>query len=81
MVTWYSYSGCLFSHCLFGINHCNSQAYKIFEMLQTGIGLIIGFLVYTIGLGLFQANAIQFALDQLPEAPTAINTYDLCIHW
>ena len=31
---------------------------------------IILFLVYIIGLGLFQANAIQFGLDQLLEAPT-----------
>ena len=31
---------------------------------------IILFLVYTVGLGLFQANAIQFGLDQLLEAPT-----------
>ena len=28
------------------------------------------FIVYTVGLGLFQANAIQFGLDQLLEAPT-----------
>ena len=27
-------------------------------------------IVYTVGLGLFQANAIQFGLDQLLEAPT-----------
>ena len=31
---------------------------------------IILFLVYTVGLALFQANAIQFGLDQLLEAPT-----------
>ena len=31
---------------------------------------IILFLVYIIGLGFFQANAIQFGLDQLLEAPT-----------
>ena len=31
---------------------------------------IIIFLVYTVGQGLFQANAIQFGLDQLLEAPT-----------
>ena len=31
---------------------------------------IIVFLVYTVGLALFQANAIQFGLDQLLEAPT-----------
>ena len=31
---------------------------------------IIMFLVYIVGLALFQANAIQFGLDQLLEAPT-----------
>ena len=30
----------------------------------------IFFLVYIVGLALFQANAIQFGLDQLLEAPT-----------
>ena len=34
------------------------------------IPLCIIFLVYIVGLGLFQANAIQFGLDQLLEAPT-----------
>ena len=32
--------------------------------------IIILFLVYIVGLALFQANAIQFGLDQLLEAPT-----------
>ena len=36
-------------------------------------------LVYVIGLGLFQANAIQFGLDQLLEAPTP--KLIAFIHW
>ena len=40
---------------------------------------IILFIVYIIGLGLFQANAIQFGLDQLLEAPTP--KLIAFIHW
>ena len=40
---------------------------------------IILFLVYIVGLGLFQANAIQFGLDQLLEAPTP--KLIAFIHW
>ena len=40
---------------------------------------IILFLVYIVGLGLFQANAIQFGLDQLLEAPTS--KLISFIHW
>ena len=40
---------------------------------------IILFLVYIIGLALFQANAIQFGLDQLLEAPTS--KLIAFIHW
>ena len=40
---------------------------------------IILFLFYTVGLGLFQANAIQFGLDQLLEAPTP--KLIAFIHW
>ena len=32
--------------------------------------VVVLFIVYIIGLGLFEANAIQFGLDQLLEAPT-----------
>ena len=32
--------------------------------------LLYLFFAYTVGLALFQANAIQFGLDQLLEAPT-----------
>ena len=37
------------------------------------------YLVYTVGLALFQANAIQFGLDQLLEAPTP--KLIAFIHW
>ena len=40
---------------------------------------IVLFLVYIVGLGLFQANAIQFGLDQLLEAPTP--KLIAFIHW
>ena len=43
------------------------------------IPLCIIFLVYIVGLGLFQANAIQFGLDQLLEAPTP--KLIAFIHW
>ena len=46
---------------------------------QTDIGLILLFIIYTVGLALFHANAIQFGLDQLLEAPTPkLITF---IHW
>ena len=45
----------------------------------TDIGLVVLFIVYTIGLGLFKANAIQFGLDQLLEAPTP--KLIAFIHW
>ena len=45
----------------------------------TDIGLVVSFIVYTIGLGLFRANAIQFGLDQLLEAPTP--KLIAFIHW
>ena len=42
----------------------------IFHHHQTAVISAVIFIVYIIGLGLFQANAIQFGLDQLLEAPT-----------
>ena len=41
--------------------------------------VFIALLVYVVGLGLFQANAIQFGLDQLLEAPTP--KLIAFIHW
>ena len=41
--------------------------------------VIVLFLAYIVGLGLFQANAIQFGLDQLLEAPTP--KLIAFIHW
>ena len=43
------------------------------------IGLVVLFFVFSIGLGLFKANAIQFGLDQLLEAPTP--KLIAFIHW
>ena len=40
------------------------------------IGFIIG-IGLTIGIGLFEANAIQFGLDQLLEAPTSTVNWSL----
>ena len=42
---------------------------------------IILFLVYIVGLGLFQANAIQFGLDQLLEAQAPTPKLIYFIHW
>ena len=47
--------------------------------MQTGIFIAIGFATYIIGLGLFEANIIQFGLDQLLEAPTS--KLIAFIHW
>ena len=51
----------------------------IFHNRQTAVVLIIIIMVFFIGLGLFQANAIQFGLDQLQEAPTP--KLIAFIHW
>ena len=44
--------------------------YEGFHQHQTVVILSVLIIVYIIGLGLFEANAIQFGLDQLLEAPT-----------
>ena len=51
----------------------------IFHHVQTIIVLVIIYTLYSIGLGLFQANSIQFGLDQLLEAPTP--KLIAFIHW
>ena len=51
----------------------------IFHHIQAGFVLIIIYIVFVIGLALFQANAIQFGLDQLLEAPTP--KLIAFIHW
>ena len=55
-----------------GIDIAVSNLWKIviFHHKETGFVWIIIYVVFVIGLGLFQANAIQFGLDQLLEAPT-----------
>ena len=66
----------------------NGIAYAAFDsnVLETGkqhvhvAGVLIpGFITFTLGLGLFEANAIQFGLDQLLEAPTT--KLIAFIHW
>ena len=44
---------------------------EVFHHSQTGWLMVLGLIMYVIGLGLFEANAIQFGLDQLLEAPTS----------
>ena len=51
----------------------------IFHHVQTSIVLAIIYTLYSIGLGLFRANSIQFGLDQLLEAPTP--KLIAFIHW
>ena len=43
---------------------------KAFHHTSTGILLSVSFTAYIVGLGLFEANIIQFGLDQLLEDPT-----------
>ena len=52
---------------------------NIFHERPTVAVWIVIFLLYIIGLELFQANAIQFGLDQLLEAPTS--KLIAFIHW
>ena len=56
-----------------------SETIKIFHRSPTGIIRITGGIIYIIGLGLFEANIIQFGLDQLLEAPTP--KLIAFIHW
>ena len=55
------------SHC--NVNHETMYVFQpSYPYLYVAAFII--YIVYIIGLGLFQANAIQFGLDQLLEAPT-----------
>ena len=64
-----------------GIDLAASSIWKlaVFHHKQTIVIWIILFISYNVGLGLFQANAIQFGLDQLLEAPTP--KLIAFIHW
>ena len=75
-----SISACaLLLYC--GIDLAISIIWKstIFRTGQTIVIWVVIFLLYIVGLGLFQANAIQFGLDQLLEAPTP--KLIAFIHW
>ena len=52
---------------------------NIFYRSPTGVFTAIALIVYIIGFGLFDANIIQFGLDQLLEAPTP--KLIAFIHW
>ena len=56
-----------------------SETIKIFHQRPTEIIRFTGGIIYIIGLGLFEANIIQFGLDQLLEAPTP--KLIAFIHW
>ena len=64
-----------------GIDLAASIIWKIgiFHHGKTAVLWIIIFIVYSVGLGLFEANAIQFGLDQLLEASTP--KLIAFIHW
>ena len=64
-----------------GIDLAATNLWKIviFHHRPTGFLWITIFIVFVIGLGLFQSNAIQFGLDQLLEAPT--QKLIAFIHW
>ena len=53
-----------------GIAELNLEQFKNLERGVSDFFAIIFCVIYAAGLGLFQANAIQFGLDQLLEAPT-----------
>ena len=80
-----SYGILIFTACAFlvysGIDLVVSSIWKltIFHHSQTVVVLVIIVISYNVGLGLFQANAIQFGLDQLLEAPTS--KLVAFIHW
>ena len=64
-----------------GIDLAASSIWKItiFHHWKTAVLWIIILIVYSVGLGLFEANTIQFGLDQLLEAPTP--KLIAFIHW
>ena len=53
--------------------------YEKLHKPETMVVVAVLFIVYIIALGLFEANAIQFGLDQLLEAPTT--KLISFIHW
>ena len=64
-----------------GLDFAVSSIWKltIFHNRQAAVVRIIIFIMYNVAIELFQANAIQFGLDQLLEAPTP--KLITLIHW
>ena len=52
---------------------------NVFHQMYLGVVMTAIFIMYIIGLGLYEANIIQFGLDQLLEAPTP--KLIAFIHW
>ena len=81
------------SYVILALGICTSLVYEIFEIAspsskwkltssdhRMAIAIVVAlFTLLIIGLGLFEANAIQFGLDQLLEAPTS--KLIAFIHW
>ena len=84
MVIRFSHSCSLYGSLIYGrsysyIDHRKFQIFQTIAYLYVVPFIRFVLLVYIIGLGLFQANAIQFGLDQLLEAPTP--KLIAFIHW
>ena len=77
ILTIISFAGLLYE----GIDATASilEKIEIFHHAPTGVLRAIGMAMYLIGLGLFEANIIQFGLDQLLEASTP--KLIAFIHW
>ena len=81
------------SYVILALGICASLVYEVFEIAspsrewkltssyhRQAIAILVTlFTLFIVGLGLFQANAIQFGLDQLLEAPTS--KLIAFIHW
>ena len=77
-----SYGLIIFGFCVAIVYIAIDIALLIYEDNDRKTGtavLLIGSIVYIAGIGLFQANSIQFGLDQLLEAPTP--KLIAFIHW
>ena len=77
-----SYGLIIFGFCVAIVYIVIDIALLIYEDNDRKTGtavLLIGSIVYIAGIGLFQANSIQFGLDQLLEAPTP--KLIAFIHW
>ena len=73
--------GCLLYITLAMVANAIAYDFRVLEngKLHVGTVLVPAFILLLVGIGLFEANAIQFGLDQLLEAPTP--KLIAFIHW